>query len=63
MLNVAVGGVSDYFPDHVGGKPWANADGDAANRFYAAKKQWLPTWKYGSNQAALQVDWVKVWSW
>ena len=60
VINVAVGGVSDFFPDGAGGKPWLNKDGDAVNKFYAAKQQWLPTWQYGTNQAALQVDWVKV---
>ena len=61
VMNVAVGGVSQFFPDGEGGKPWANSDPDAAARFLADIDSWLPTWDYGSDQAALQVDWVKVW--
>ena len=59
QMNVAVGGVTGFFPDGAGGKPWTNKAPDAANEFYAARGQWLPTWQYGTNAAALQVDWVK----
>lgn len=60
IFNVAVGGTSGYFPDGVGGKPWTNHDTHASNNFYNAKSSWYPTWK--GEGAALQVDWVKVWS-
>lgn len=33
ILNVAVGGTNNYFPDGVGGKPWVD-DGNAAWDFY-----------------------------
>ena len=35
-MNVAVGGVSGYFPDGVGGKVWSNDDSHAVNAFYDA---------------------------
>ncbi len=37
ILNVAVGGVSDFFPDNVGRKPWKDSDPHAVNAFYADK--------------------------
>jgi len=39
-MNVAVGGVSGYFPDGVGNKPWSNASPISVNQFYDAKSQW-----------------------
>ncbi len=60
ILNLACGGTNPYFPDGVGGKPWNNADPHAPNAFYNGKGQWLPTWK--GEDAALQVDSIKVWS-
>ena len=60
VLNVAVGGVSDYFPDGESGKPWKNSDNDSVNKFYAAIDQWLPTWNISTLQPAMAVDWVKV---
>lgn len=59
IMNLAVGGTGNYFPDGVGGKPWNNADPHAPNTFYNAKGQWYPTWK--GEDAALQVDSVSVW--
>ena len=59
-MNVAVGGTNAYFPDGVGGKPWADADPQAVNEFYNSRGNWGQTWK-GEN-AALSVDSVKVWS-
>jgi len=44
VLNLAVGGTNGYFPDGVGGKPWADADGHSVNAFYNARGAWLPTW-------------------
>eukprot|EP01088_Endostelium_zonatum_P000781 TRINITY_DN11035_c0_g1_i1.p1 TRINITY_DN11035_c0_g1~~TRINITY_DN11035_c0_g1_i1.p1 ORF type:complete len:367 (-),score=71.45 TRINITY_DN11035_c0_g1_i1:31-1092(-) len=60
VMNVAVGGTNGYFPDGVGGKPWTDASPHASNEFYAAKNQWLPTWK--GDECALQVDWIRVYS-
>lgn len=60
VINLAVGGTSDYFPDGVAGKPWSNNSQNSVNQFYDAKGQWYPTWN-GEN-AALKIDYVKVWS-
>jgi len=59
IFNVAVGGTGGYFPDNVGNKPWSDKDPHAVNAFWSAADEWYSTWK-GEN-AALQVDWVKVW--
>ncbi|CAN0420528.1 unnamed protein product, partial [Hapterophycus canaliculatus] len=53
VMNVAVGGVSGFFPDGLGGKMWNNKDSDAAMKFLEATSQWFPTWD-GKN-SALQV--------
>jgi hypothetical protein len=57
-LNLAVGGTGGYFKDGTPGKIWTNTDANAVNAFYNNKGVWYPTW-VGEN-AALQVDWVKV---
>ncbi|KAI9487416.1 MAG: concanavalin A-like lectin/glucanase domain-containing protein [Benjaminiella poitrasii] len=60
ILNVAVGGVTGYWPDDES-KPWKNNDSHATNTFYDSKNKWLPTWGKG-NDRALAVDWVRMWS-
>lgn len=60
IMNLAVGGSGNYFPDGQGGKPWSNMDPHCPNAFYNSKGQWWPTWK--GEDAALQIDSVKVWS-
>ena len=63
ILNVAVGGTNDYFPDGKCGKFWTNADPKAVNTFYDNKDTWYKTWNYPeTHQSAMQVDYVKVWS-
>lgn len=57
IINLAVGGVTEYFPDGVGGKPWSNSDPNSVNAFYNAQDSWYPTW----NQT-FQIDSVKVWT-
>ncbi|CAM9391044.1 unnamed protein product [Laminaria digitata] len=59
VMNVAVGGVSGFFPDGLGGKMWANSDEDAAMKFLEATPEWFSTWD--GTDAAMQVDSVKVW--
>lgn len=64
IMNVAVGGTNDYWPDGKSNKPWSKEVPDAAKRFWEARSDWLPTWQQDVNNgenAALQVDWVKVW--
>ena len=58
ILNVAVGGTANFFPDGVGGKPWNNDDPHAVNAFWNARDQWLPTWK--GDDTAMKVDWIRV---
>lgn len=59
IMNVAVGGTNEYFPDGQCGKPWSNADPRSVNAFHNAKGAWFNTWK--GEGAALRVDSVKVW--
>ncbi|XP_053646901.1 beta-1,3-glucan-binding protein [Cherax quadricarinatus] len=65
VLNVAVGGVNGFFPDGITDKPWSNGSPQAALDFWNGRDSWLPTWEQGegriSENAALQVDYVKVW--
>ena len=56
ILNVAVGGTNGYFPDGAGGKPWQDTSNNAANEFWGANAQWLPTWT-----SPMMVDSVRVW--
>jgi len=56
IINLAVGGTNGYFPDGVGGKPWSDTSGSAANAFWAAKDAWYPSWT-----SPFMVDSVKVW--
>ncbi|CAM9862231.1 unnamed protein product, partial [Phaeothamnion confervicola] len=44
IINVAVGGVSGFFPDGEGGKFWTNADKDAAMTFFEHTGEWYPSW-------------------
>ncbi|KAI9138770.1 concanavalin A-like lectin/glucanase domain-containing protein [Paraphysoderma sedebokerense] len=62
ILNVAVGGTANYFPDDMAGKPWKNKDSDAMVKFWNAKDKWLPTWPTGENlqNRAMVVDYVKT---
>lgn len=62
IINIAVGGTTGWFPDNEGNKPWTNADKLAERKFWEAKSQWLPTWKLESDDATLQVDWIRVYS-
>ncbi|CAG5128871.1 unnamed protein product [Candidula unifasciata] len=61
MLNVAVGGTNGYFPDNgnYGGarKPWANNSPHAADDFWGARNDWLPSWR--GDETALIVDYVQ----
>ena len=56
-----MGGTGGYFKDGAGNKPWSDKSPTAAKDFYSAKNSWYPTWK--NDDASLQVDSVKVWTW
>jgi hypothetical protein len=45
--------VNGYFPEGAGGKPWADANSQAAMQFWNASEEWLPTWQ--GADSALQV--------
>lgn len=60
LLNLAVGGTANYFPDGMGNKPWSNNDPHSVNAFYSAKNIWHSSWQ--GDKAAFQIDSVKVWS-
>jgi hypothetical protein len=67
ILNLAVGGVDGYFGDHLTNKgaqkPWKNGSPVAAKDFWQGKNGWLPTWDLDkSDDASLQVDYIKVWA-
>jgi len=55
-----IGSRNGWFPDGVGGKPWADAGESSARDFYDAADTWLPTWGSG-NDRALNVRSVKMW--
>jgi beta-glucanase (GH16 family) len=62
ILNVAVGGTNEYFPDGQCGKPWSNNDPRSVNTFYNNKGAWYPSWNHpASNDAAMKVDYIRVW--
>ncbi|XP_047476670.1 beta-1,3-glucan-binding protein-like [Penaeus chinensis] len=65
ILNLAVGGTNNFFPDDVAEKPWSNLSPTAPLDFWEARDEWLPTWKAGgdriSEDAAMQIDYVRVW--
>lgn len=56
IMNVAVGGTSNYFPDGYG-KPWSNHEEHPLNSFYNNQNLWLKTW----NDPAMVIDSVYVW--
>lgn len=67
IMNLAVGGVNGYFGDHLvnkgAPKPWKNWSGVAMKEFWEGRSGWLPTWRLDeSDDASLQVDYVKVWA-
>ncbi|KAK3583603.1 hypothetical protein CHS0354_039425 [Potamilus streckersoni] len=63
QMNVAVGGTTGFFPDDVQNsgyqKPWTNNDPKAAEKFWAAKDLWYPTWN--GDGCAMKVKSVKIW--
>jgi len=68
IMNVAVGGTNGFFPDDVPSnppKPWSNTSPTAFLDFWNGRESWLPSWENGegrvSENAAMQVDYVKVW--
>ncbi|KAJ3846374.1 glycoside hydrolase family 16 protein [Lentinula lateritia] len=61
ILSLAAGGTSGWFPDDVGGKPWADADPGAMKAFAEAQGAWSATWPESEEERAMRVEWVKMW--
>lgn len=67
IINLAVGG-GGYFPDaaqNPDDKPWVSHATTAMKDFWQARDKWLPTWNLNENggkNAALQIDYVRVWA-
>jgi hypothetical protein len=59
ILNVAVGGLSNFFVDGEDGKPWTNTGTGAPYLFAKAKDEWYPSW--AGRDSALQIKSVRVW--
>ncbi|KAH9503542.1 Beta-1,3-glucan-binding protein [Bulinus truncatus] len=60
IFNVAVGGTNGFFPDNYNWgvrKPWANNSPHAAEDFWNARNDWLPTWR--GEESAMLIDWVE----
>ncbi|CAI7618790.1 unnamed protein product [Penicillium pancosmium] len=60
ILNVAVGGTNNYFPDQMDGKPWVDASKSAMKEFYLAQSSWLPSWGTPEERGMI-VKSVKMW--
>mmetsp|Transcript_56125 Transcript_56125/g.93538 ORF Transcript_56125/g.93538 Transcript_56125/m.93538 type:complete len:431 (-) Transcript_56125:97-1389(-) len=72
VINLAVGGVSGYWPDGSTSypqgassykKPWTDSTQTTAQDFWSAVGQWYPTWLPRENNgesAALKVDYIRV---
>ncbi|KAJ3038277.1 hypothetical protein HK097_003219 [Rhizophlyctis rosea] len=63
ILNVAVGGTNQYFPDGIGGKPWTNkgSRGQAMKDFWEQRTRWLKTWPKEPENRGMVVESVKMW--
>lgn len=66
VINLAVGGTgyfSDSFKNEDYKKPWSNKAPYPVRDFWNSRDQWLPTWNYNkTDDADLQVDYVRVWA-
>jgi len=67
IANLAVGGTNGFFPDEAvneGGapKPWASASGTAFADFWNGRGGWYPTWEAAGEDAALQIDHIRVYA-
>jgi hypothetical protein len=40
LINLAVGGTAEYFPEGMGGKPWSNKSPHSVNEFWNARGAW-----------------------
>jgi beta-glucanase (GH16 family) len=65
-INLAVGGsvhFSDNFKNEAYSKTWVNSAKYIRRDFWNSRVKWLPTWNYNkTDEADLQVDYVRVWA-
>lgn len=64
-MNNAVGGTvyfADHFVNQGSPKPWSNQSPRASADFWEARSAWEPTWRTGTDDTHLQVDYVRVWA-
>ncbi|CAH1801999.1 unnamed protein product [Owenia fusiformis] len=63
VMRVAVGGTNGFFSDDFTNspyrKPWSDTSSTAAKDFWFKRNNWYPTWE--GEDAAMQVDYVRVW--
>ncbi|CAO1306523.1 unnamed protein product [Diamesa hyperborea] len=66
IINNAVGGTNyfnDAFVNRGAAKPWKNTSPYAPRDFWNRRSDWLQSWNLkGGNDAAIQVDYVRVWA-
>ncbi|CAO1327040.1 unnamed protein product [Diamesa tonsa] len=66
IINNAVGGVNyfnDAFVNRGAAKPWKNTSPYAPRDFWNRRSDWLQSWNLqGGNDAAIQVDYIRVWA-
>ncbi|KAK1226818.1 hypothetical protein PQX77_010174, partial [Marasmius sp. AFHP31] len=55
------GGTSGWFPDNLGGKPWADGSVNAMYNFAKAEEDWSKTWPQSEDDRAFRIDSVKMW--
>ncbi|KAF4461378.1 Beta-13-glucan-binding [Fusarium albosuccineum] len=60
ILNVAVGGTNGWFPDAVGGKPWADSSETPMRDFWKGNETWLPSWGT-KEERGMVIRSVKMW--
>jgi len=60
IFDLAVGGVSGFFPDGQCSKPWSDTSSIAYLQFWQGKGQWYPT--LSGDDVALQIYSVRLWN-
>lgn len=60
ILNVAVGSTNGWFPDAVGGKPWADNSETPMRDFWKSNSTWLPSWGT-KEERGMVIKSVKMW--
>ncbi|KAJ8073522.1 hypothetical protein PM082_011798 [Marasmius tenuissimus] len=61
LISLAAGGTSGWFPDNLGGKPWADGSVNAMYNFAKAEGDWSKTWPQSEDDRAFRIDSVKMW--